>query len=224
MMKKTIERSRLVGIDEIHLREAPDGAESRTIAGRAIVFGTPSSAIAEGSDWEIREVIAREAVSKQLLDRSDIKMTMFHDRQLILARSNQGKGTLKYEVKPDGVYFEFEAPRTTDGDKAIELVKRRDIAGCSFSFVAEYGNREKVEYSAETVDGREIETYTVREIESILDFTLAADPAYRETDVALLRELHATPPAPGAAQEPSHGPKAEEQWREMREKIRNSKF
>ena len=220
-MKKTIERSRLVTIDEIHLREASDGGESRTIAGRAIVFDTPSTVLAQGRDWEVREIIAREAVTRQLLDASDIKMTMFHDRQLILARSNHGQGTLRYEVKPDGVYFEFEAPNTNDGDKAIELVRRRDIAGCSFAFVADYSDREKVEYSCETVDGREIETYTVREIEDIRDFTLAADPAYRETDVALLRELH-TRSEPSQATDSNA--KAEEQWREMRNKILNSKF
>ena len=217
---KTLERSRLVSIDEIHLREAPEGGESRTIAGRAIVFDTPSTVLLEGRDWEVREIIAREGVTRELLDRSDIKMTMFHDRQLILARSNHGQGTLRYEVKPDGVYFEFEAPNTNDGDKAIELVRRRDIAGCSFAFVADYSDREKVEYSCETVDGREIETYTVREIESIRDFTLAADPAYKETDVTLLRELHASPPPP----DPAINGKAEEQWREMRETIQNSKF
>ena len=214
-MKKTIERSRLVSVDELHVRESPDGGESRTIAGRAIVFDTPSSVLVEGSDWEVREVISREAVTKELLDGSDIKMTMFHDRQLILARSDHGQGTLRYEVRPDGVHFEFEAPKTTDGDKAIELVRRRDIAGCSFAFVAEYGNREKVEHSTVTVDGREIETYTVKKIETILDFTLAADPAYKETDVKLLRELHAAPPA---SENPTNET-AERQWREMREKA-----
>ena len=53
-MKKTLERSRLVSIDEIHLRETPDGDESRTIAGRAIVFDTPSTVLAQGRDWEVR--------------------------------------------------------------------------------------------------------------------------------------------------------------------------
>ena len=212
---KTLERSRLVSIDEIHVREAPEGGESRTIAGRAIVFDTPSVVLVQGRDWEVREIISRESVTKDLLDRSDIKMTMFHNRQLILARSNQGKGTLRYEVREDGVYFEFDAPNTIDGDKAIELVRRRDIAGCSFAFMADYSDREKVEYSCVTVDGREIETYTVREIESIVDFTLAADPAYKETDVTLLRELHTQSVTPA----PAHNGKAEEQWREMKRKA-----
>ncbi|MBO5246147.1 MAG: hypothetical protein J6B28_02680, partial [Eubacterium sp.] len=41
---------------------------------------------------------------------------------LILARSKNGKGTLTYSVDDKGVYFEFEAPKTVDGDKALELV------------------------------------------------------------------------------------------------------
>ncbi len=219
-MKKTIlERSRLVDVNELHIREKEDGSDSRTIHGRAVVFNTPSVVLAEGRDWEVREIIAREAVTKELLDASDIKMTMFHDRQLILARSDHGQGTLKYEVKPDGVYFEFEAPNTVDGDKALELVKRRDIAGCSFSFYVNYNDREKVDYDVVTVDAKQIETYTVREIETILDFTLAADPAYKETDVAVMREISGI----------SHTPipdlqKAQEQWREMKNKILNSKF
>lgn len=216
MQKKILERSRLVDISELHVREKEDGTSSRTIHGRAIVFDTPSVVIVSGKDWEVHEIIAREAVTKELLDGSDIKMTMFHNRQLILARSDHGEGTLKYEVKPDGVYFEFEAPNNVDGDKALELVRRRDIAGCSFAFLADYRNQEKVDYTAVTVDGKKIETYTVREIESILDFTLAADPAYKETDVAVMRELtreHSTPEPPKSSS------KAEEQYREMKKKA-----
>lgn len=187
-METKIKRQVLT-VNDLHVRQKEDGSDSRTIAGCAIVFDTPSDVLVQGRDWEVREVIAREAVTKDLLDASDIKMTMFHDRQLILARSNKGKGTLNYEVREDGVYFEFEAPATTDGDKALELVRRRDIAGCSFAFYADYSDREKVELSVKTEDGREMETYTVRHIESIVDFTLAADPAYPTTDVKLLREL-----------------------------------
>lgn len=213
-MEKAIKRHILTAND-LRIREKEDGSESRTITGCAIVFDTPSEVLIQGRDWEVREIIAREAVPKALLDASDIKMTMFHDRQLILARSNKGKGTLKYDVREDGVYFEFDAPATTDGDKALELVRRRDIAGCSFAFYAEYDNREKVELNVETVDGRELETYTVREIEAIVDFTLAADPAYPATDVNLLRELSEQRRSP--AKKETAESKHLDQIREMRE-------
>ena len=47
--------------------------------------------------------------------------------QLILGRSNKGKGTLSYKVDEVGVLFWADMPRTADGDKALELIARGDI-------------------------------------------------------------------------------------------------
>lgn len=185
--KETIRRETLFPAG-LQVREAPDGAESRTIEGYAILFGVPSAPFWSDEDGECHEVIAAEAVTRDLLDASDIKMTMFHDRQLILARSNKGEGTLSYEVDDKGVKFSFEAPRTADGDKALELVRRGDISGCSFMFSTRYYDESCVSHEVEIRDGRVYETYTVRVITGIYDFTLAADPAYPDTSVDV-REL-----------------------------------
>lgn len=107
---------------------------------------------------------------------------MFHDRQLILARSNNGAGTLTYTVDERGVAFSFDAPNTADGDKALELVRRGDISGCSFAFRTHYYDRAYVERSVERKDGKTLITYTVRSILGVYDFTLAADPAYPDTN------------------------------------------
>jgi hypothetical protein len=117
-------------------------------------------------------------------------MTMFHNRQLILARSNKGTGTLKYSVDDKGVAFEFEAPNTADGDKALELVRRGDIAGCSFMFSTHYYDSGYVSRDVKRVNDKTVVTYTVNVITGIYDFTLAADPAYPDTSVeAEAREL-----------------------------------
>lgn len=168
----------------LHVRET-EGAEgqSRTITGYAILFGTPSEPLWSDEESEAREVIAPGAVTRGLLDGSDIKMTMFHDRQLILARSNKGEGTLSYSVDEKGVSFEFDAPRTADGDKALELVRRGDIAGCSFAFSTYYWDAGFVAREVEVRDGRSFITYRVDHITGIYDFTLAADPAYPATSV-----------------------------------------
>lgn len=179
---KTINKREIFTASQLRLREMDGKEESRTITGYAILFDTPSAPLYEDEEEVIREVIAPEAVSKELLDKSDIKMTMFHDRQLLLARSNKGSGTLSYGIDDKGVYFEFEAPDTADGDKAIELVKRGDIAGCSFAFSTRYYDSAFVEES--TVHGDKVEvTYRVKVITGIYDFTLAADPAYPDTSV-----------------------------------------
>lgn len=181
-MKTTINKREIFTASQLRLREIDGIEESRTITGYAILFDVPSAPLYEDEDEVIREVIAPEAVSLELLDKSDIKMTMFHDRQLLLARSNKGSGTLSYGIDNRGVYFEFEAPDTADGDKAIELVKRGDIAGCSFAFSTRYYDRAFVEESV--VHGDKVEvTYRVKVITDIYDFTLAADPAYPDTSV-----------------------------------------
>ena len=86
-------------VTDLRVREAKEGeAESRTITGYAILFNTPSARLYSDGNEEAYEVIARGAVTKKLLDNCDIKMTMFHDRHLILARSKNGKGTQLYKV------------------------------------------------------------------------------------------------------------------------------
>lgn len=206
-------------VTDLRVREAPEGeAASRTITGYAILFGVPSAPLYDWEDEEAREVIAPEAVTKELLDGCDIKMTMFHDRQLILARSKNGAGTLKYGVDDKGVYFEFESPNTVDGDKALELVRRGDISGCSFAFSTHYYDSAYVQRTVQRVDGKTIITYTVNVITGIYDFTLAADPAYPDTNCEaevreLIRELREQEQPDGKEEREK---KVREQVREMR--------
>lgn len=200
-------------------KEGKEGKECRTITGYAILFNTPSVPLWEDEEEEACEVIAPEAVTREFLDGCDIKMTMFHDRQLILARSKNGAGTLTYTVDERGVAFAFDAPNTSDGDKALELVRRGDISGCSFAFRTHYYDRNYVERSVERVDGKTKITYTVRSMIGIYDFTLAADPAYPDTNCeAEQRELvsHLRAPEEAPTEEPQENEKMREQVQDMR--------
>lgn len=154
--------------------------QSRKVRGYAILFNTPSVVLWEEGKAEAREVIAPEAVTMEFLDRQDIKMTMYHNRELILARSQRGKGSLSYGVDERGVWFEFDAPESPNGDEALSLVSRADVAGCSFMFSTYYDDPDYVE---RTQDEDKSVTYTVRKMTGIYDFTLAADPAYPKTEV-----------------------------------------
>ena len=204
---------------ELRIREDEEGKKCRTITGYAILFNTPSVPLWEDEDEEAREVIAPEAVTREFLDGCDIKMTMFHDRQLILARSKNGAGTLTYTVDERGVAFAFDAPNTADGDKALELVRRGDISGCSFAFSTCYYDRECVERSVEMSSEKAKVTYTVRRMAGIYDFTLAVDPAYPDTNCeAEQRELvsHLRTPEEAPNEEPQENEKMREQVQEMR--------
>lgn len=177
---------------ELHIRETAEGeTPSRTITGYAILFNVPSAPLWSDEDSEAREVIAPEAVTKEFLDGQDIKMTMFHDSHSLLARSNKGGGTLSYTVDDKGVMFEFTAPNTVDGEKALELVRRGDISGCSFAFTTHYFDSDFVERQSKVApNGVNNITYRVKAVTGIYDFTLAANPYYPDTSVEV-RELTA---------------------------------
>lgn len=182
---ETVRREMHTSGGSVRLREAGEGeVSSRTIEGYAIRFDTPSLPLYDDGKDEIREVIDRGAVTRELLDGSDIKFTLFHDGQLLLARSKQGKGTLRYELREDGVFFSFEAPATADGDKAVELVRSGVIDGCSFAFSTRYRDPEFVKPETRKESGKRKTVCHVRRIEGIYDMTLTPDPAYPATSVS----------------------------------------
>ena len=205
----------------LRIREASDGAESRTIEGYALKFGVRSRLLC---DWwnDYYEVLEQGCVTREMLDKQDIKLTMFHDRQLVLARSNKGMGTLSYEVDSVGVKFWAEMPHTVDGDKALELVSRGDIAGCSFIYSTDEDDSENAvsyERLAEKGEyGEGILLRHVKRIDNVYDFTITTDPAYEQTDVSK-REVEAA----GISFEPKpkhvDEGKKREAIREMRERI-----
>lgn len=201
----------LEGRCQPHLREAADGGESRTIEGYAVVFGVRSVLLA---DWYDRyyEVIEPGAIDEARLREMDIKMTMFHDREILLARSNKGQGTLKLSVDEVGVKYEFEAPRTCDGDNALELVRRGDLSGSSFTFWSD--ERSSVRY--ELLDDDVLLRHVDR-IDKVYEMTIAADPAYVETTVTA-REVEAA-----GIKLPNHSKDERETPEQIAEKLRERK-
>lgn len=183
MKQKEIRRTLQTSDAQIRVREQEGEGESRTITGYAILFNTPSAPLWDEGEGTAREMIAPEAITEELLNDSDIKFTMYHDRQLILGRSNHGEGTLKYFIDERGVGFELDLPKSPNGDEALELVRRGDLSGCSFAFTTRYWDAEYVERTTFKTFGEDATLYTVKKITGIYDFTLAADPAYPDTTV-----------------------------------------
>lgn len=213
-----VRRTLRTGCAELRVREAQGDAPGRTITGYAILFNTPSAPLWSDEDSEAREVIAPGAITKELLDGCDIKFTMYHDRQLILGRSNKGAGTLEYFVDEKGVGFNLELPKSPNGDEALELVRRGDLSGCSFAFSTRYWDSDFVERTAKVVNGSSEITYTVKAVTGVYDFTLAADPAYPDTSVEA-RELAAglrEAVAPAQEEPGTDKEKMRKQVREMR--------
>ena len=159
----------------MHLR-----IEGRTIEGYAIVFNQRSEVMLDWSAEEglrrFVEVISPTAISDNLLQQSDIKALVEHNRQRLLARYNKGKGTLELAIDEHGLRYKFDAPNTADGDYAVEMVSRGDISGSSFAF------RVKNEDTTWIKDGK-LWVRTINKFSSIHDVTITTDPAYTQTEV-----------------------------------------
>lgn len=102
--------------------------DGRLIYGCAIKFNSESQDIG----WI--ETISPEAVTDDLIKNSDVFALLNHNENDVLARCRYGEGSLKLELKSDGLYYEFEAPHTIKGDELIEHIKRGEIWASSFGF------------------------------------------------------------------------------------------
>lgn len=197
MEQNKYERRSFGGRAEPQIRNREE-SESRTIVGYAVVFGEQSEVLC---DWDGRfiETIQPSAITPELLERSDITALLEHNHERLLARSYMGKGTLRLSIDAVGLRYEFEAPRTADGETALELVRRGDIAGSSFAFVARSEGAVTKEWDAE----RKLWKRSVCKIDSLHDVTLTCRPAYTQTSVDA-RSLEAPTPEPSPTPEPRH--------------------
>ena len=149
-------------------------SDSRLITGKAICFDSMSENIG------FREIISKGAITQELIDSSDIYFTFNHSMDKVLARWNKGEGSLKIELKDDGVYFSTEAPNTDLGNQVLEYIRRGDANKCSFAFYMS-GNDEDETWT-KTEDGEVLRT--INHIAGLCDVSVVFTPAYDETTVS----------------------------------------
>lgn len=149
------------------------------IEGYAVVFNRESEVLYDKlNNRYFIEVIEPQAIDIDLIQRSDIKMLIDHNKSRMLARSRYGEGSLQLEVDEYGLKFKFEIPDTTDGQFIREMVRRNDYNGCSFAFT---DDDVFVEYNKE----RGMAKRYVKKIKQLYDCSIVADPAYSDTEVSV---------------------------------------
>lgn len=160
--------------------EAAPRVDGRIIQGYGSVFEKQSRILYDPDKKQFFiEVISKGAITEELIRACDIKALLEHNKQRLLARSTMGTGTLLLSVDDYGLAYKFEAPNTQDGNDAIEMIKRGDLFGSSFSFWAD----EKKHVTYEKKDG--IWLRTVHKIDRLFDIAIVSDPAYFGTDVTV---------------------------------------
>ena len=78
------------------------------------------------------ERIHPEAISIDQIRNSDIFAFFNHDNEKVLGRT--GAGTLKLDLRDDGLYYEIDVPDTVAGNELLEHIKRGEMYGTSFAF------------------------------------------------------------------------------------------
>ena len=143
----------------------------RTVSGYAIRFNEDSAFMG------FTERISPSALPASMLENADIFAYFNHDWGKVLART---PNSLKLDLRSDGLYYEFEAPNTQDGNDLLEHIKRGEMYGTSFAFsLPEDG-------SGEVWTKQEDGTY-LREIvmfDALYEISPVYTPAYPTTSVS----------------------------------------
>ncbi|MCH5307641.1 MAG: HK97 family phage prohead protease [Prevotella sp.] len=188
-MSKKLNRQIDLCVSGLHVREAQGEERSRTIEGHAVVFGVRSVNLVPWSSYrEIYEIMEPGCITQELLNRSDVVLTAFHNDEIILGRWRQGNGTLKLELDRRGLRIECTLAETATADELLSSIERGDISGMSFAFVADEEDSENgvsYEKTTETTsDGKVVWLRHVKKVTELYDVTIAEHPAYPQTDIA----------------------------------------
>jgi len=146
---------------------APAAQGPRTIAGRAIVYGSLSEDLGG-----FREVFKPGSV--HLAD--DLLILFGHDARTVLGRTRAGTGRAWDDGL--GIMFEAEPPATTWARDLAVSMERGDIASCSFAFrsIDDYWF-----YS-------DLHQTVIREVlgAEVSELSIVSMPAYRATEAAMV--------------------------------------
>lgn len=161
---------------EIRSFTISEADESRHITGYSVVFNELSRDLGG-----FREIISPSAITRELIERSDVVMNYAHDDNLILARSNNGVGTLKLSLDDHGLQFDFDMPNSPIGDQVLESIRRGDITTCSFAFTLDPDNERCETWERDDTNGI---VRTINEISGLYDCAIVTHAAYPTTSVS----------------------------------------
>ncbi len=163
---------------QIERRYAPSQVEVRQAAGASKIFGyaVPWDSLSVPLG-DFRERFMKGAFTRALARPDlDVVAVRDHDPRRLLGRT---PGTLRLREDDHGLAYEIDPPDTEEGRSVIELIRRGDIRGSSFSFTVDQSKREWGKW--ETRGGERIRT--IHNISTLLDVSPVTFPAYPATEV-----------------------------------------
>ena len=146
-----------------------DGKE--LVTGYGSIFNSRSENL--GGFYEYK---SPTAISKETIEKSDVRALINHDANLILARNTSG--TLDLTVDEKGLKYSFEIPETSYGKDLAINMKNGNLNQSSFAFTVaddEWNTDE---------DGNDIRTITA--IDRLYDISVVSYPAYSQAESDLV--------------------------------------
>lgn len=152
---------------QIEMRDSASGGLP-TIVGYAAVFN------AETNIGGFFERIKPGAFARAIAEQQDVRALFNHDPNFLLGRL--GAGTLRMAEDEQGLRVEIDPPDTQTGREVVELIRRGDIYGMSFGFMAMKESWDSTE------DGVALR---ILEDVDLFDVSPVTFPAYEQTEVAV---------------------------------------
>jgi HK97 family phage prohead protease len=147
------------------------------IEGYAAVFNQRSEQLG-GMMGGFREIVLPGAFSRAIREKQDVCALVNHVPSQILGRTKSGTLTLREDGH--GLFFSVDLPDTQVARDLTELVRRGDIDGCSFGFMAI-----KQKWGEEPDPGNSKRTVSIRELHDVdlFDVSAVTYPAYPATSL-----------------------------------------
>lgn len=151
--------------------------EIREDGGGNVVQGV-AAVVEKSTDlgW-FREKIAVGAFDDVMKD--DVRCLFNHDSNFVLARSNNGEGTLELFLTDEGhLAYKYETPDRTYAKDLLDAIRSGDVSQSSFAFSIK---EQKWSYADEGMDQDE---RTILKLSRLYDVAPVTYPAYQDTSVA----------------------------------------
>lgn len=173
--KRTKTKSDYIRMAEIKVNPAEvDNNEGKMVVeGMPIVFDQPT-VLFEYEDEYGNPVQVKEVIEKGAMDNTDVRDCFFkyNHSNNVMAMARVKNGTLKLELRDEGLFMRAELADTTAGRDLYTLIKRGDIDKMSFAFNIGKEEFDEAEY-----------LFRVKEISKLWDVAAVNVPAYDGTSI-----------------------------------------
>jgi HK97 family phage prohead protease len=154
--------------------ETRDDGKPRIVGYGSVFFRADD----HGTQYElfpkVLERVSPKAFDAALSRKDDARGLFNHDPSHVLGRLSAG--TLRLSVDSRGLRYEIDPPDTQSGRDVVELIRRGDVSGSSFSFSVDKQSWEELD------DGTEIRTI---EAVTLYDVGPVTFPAYESASTAV---------------------------------------